>query len=765
MSVRIPLLFVASSLCLLAQSPHETAVENGRKLFDKSCTACHGARAQGGRAANLTKGEWRFGGTDEAIAGNISKGIQGTQMPAFPLPQEDVKSVVAYLRSLEGANRDEPITGDSATGSDLFFGAAGCAKCHMFQGRGGRLGPDLSRIGDEKKLADIRKAIQDPNASLRRGFRTIEVTFNDGHKVTGVAKNEDTFSLQMMDTNEKLHLLNKTQLKEVRQTHETLMPKSTLNDSQISSLLAFLKKGKAQPVEWKPAADFNVSFGRLKNAASEPQNWLTYWGDYAGTHYSRLTQITPANVSQLKSAWSHQFGASNIETVPVVVDGVMFVTGPQSNAAALDARTGRVIWQYTRRLPDVHSNCTVMTNRGVGVLGDRVYLATLDAHLVALDAKTGNVIWDVEVDDYKKGFSITLAPLVIDNKVVVGVTAGECAVTGWIDSFDATTGKKLWRTHTVAQPGDPNRASWAGDSAKYGGAPTWMTGTYDASTDTLFWTTGNPGPDYEGTVRAGDNLYSCSVLALDPATGRMKWYFQYTPHDVHDWDANETPVLVDAVVRGKLRKLLIMANRNAFYYAIDRTTGEFLSGKAFAKQTWAKGLDDKGHPIVIPGTDPTAEGNYVCPDALGAANFAAPSYSESTKLFYVSVRETCATYLSEIKTPAPGQPYTGGGQREDEKQGEQGFIRALEPATGNVKWSTKIQQGSHAAGVLATAGNLVFAASKDGNLMALDAKSGKIVWHYQTGAAMRSSPMSFAVDGKQYIAITNDSTLLTFALP
>ena len=765
MSARVPLLFIVGSLCLPAQSPHENAVEKGGNLFNKACTACHGARAQGGRAANLAKGEWHFGGTDEAIAGNIANGIQGTQMPAFPMADADVKAVVAYLRSLEGANKDEAITGDAAAGSALFFGGAACAKCHMFQGRGGRLGPDLSRIGDEKKLAAIREAIQNPSATLRQGFRTIEATFKDGRKVTGVAKNEDAFSLQMIDTAEKLHLLNKSQLKQVRQTHESLMPASSLGEGQIADLLAFLKNGSAAPGEWKPAADFNVSFERLKNAKNEPHNWLTYWGDYAGTHYSRLKQVTAANAPQLRSAWSHQFGASNIETVPIVVDGVMFVTGPLSNVTALDARTGRVIWRYTRRLPDVHSNCTVMTNRGVGVLGDRVYLATLDAHLVALDAKTGNVIWDVAVDDYKKGFSITLSPLVLNNKVIVGVTAGECAVTGWIDSFDASTGKKLWRTHTVAQPGDPNRASWAGDSANFGGAPTWMTGTYDASTDTLFWTTGNPGPDYEGTVRAGDNLYSCSVLALDPTTGKMKWYFQYTPHDVHDWDANETPVLMDAVVRGKPRKLLIMANRNAFYYAIDRTTGEFVSGKAFAKQTWAKGLDDAGHPIVIPGTDPTPEGNYVCPDALGATNFAAPSYSESTGLFYVSVRETCAIYISEIKAPAPGQPYTGGGQREDEKQGEQGFIRALEPATGNVKWSTKIHQGSHAAGVLATAGDVVFAASKDGNLLALDAKSGKIVWHYQTGAAMRSSPMSYAVDGKQFIAIANDSTLITFSLP
>lgn len=759
----IPLLMLPVGL--LAQSPHETLVQRGAMLFDKSCTACHGAKAQGGRAPNLTRGEWKSGGTDNDIARNISKGIAGTQMPEFPLPAEDVKAIVTYLRSLESTSPEEAVTGNAETGAIAFFGSAKCGNCHMFQGRGGRLGPDLTGIGAERKVSEIRKAIEDPSAALRGGYRTVEVTFNDGRKVIGVAKNEDTFSLQMMDAKEHLHLLNKADLKEVNQTHQSLMPKIALDVTTMADLLAFLKKGKAEPAAWKPAADFNVTDARIRNAAREPQNWLTYWGDLNGHHYSGLTQVTTANASKLQSAWSHQFGASNIETVPIVADGLMFITGPGSNMAALDAATGRKIWDYKRRLPEVHNYCTVMTNRGAGILGDRVYLATLDAHLVALDAKSGAVIWDVEVDDYRKGFSITHAPLIVGNKVFIGVTSGECAVSGWVDAFDATTGKKLWRTHSVAQPGDPNLASWAGDSAKYGGAPTWMTGTYDSATDTLFWTTGNPGPDYEGTVRAGANLYSCSVLALDPATGRMKWYFQYTPHDVHDWDANETPVLMDAVVKGQQRKLLIMANRNAFYYAIDRITGEFVAGKAFAKQTWAKGLDARGHPIVIPGTDPTVEGNYVCPDALGAANFAAPSYSEMTGLFYVSVRETCATYTSVIKKPVAGQPYTGGGQREDEKQGEQGFIRALDPATGDIKWSTPIHLGSHAAGVLATAGGVVFAASKDGNFLALDAVSGKLLWHYQTGASMRSSPMSYAVGGKQFVAIANDSTLLTFSLP
>ncbi|MBM3787086.1 MAG: PQQ-dependent dehydrogenase, methanol/ethanol family, partial [Acidobacteria bacterium] len=468
----------------------------------------------------------------------------------------------------------------------------------------------------------------------------------------------------------------------------------------------------------------------------------------------------------LKSAWTHQMGGDRIETTPLVAGGMMFVTGPLSNASALDARTGKVLWRYTRRLPQVASHCTVMTNRGVALLGDRVYLATLDMHLVALDARSGNVLWESEVEDYKKGFSITHAPLAIDGKIIVGVTAGECALTGWVDAYDAATGKRLWRVHTTPQPGDPNRKTWSPEkSADYGGAPTWTTGTYDADTNTVFWMTGNPGPDYEGRVREGDNLYSCSVLALDPQTGKIKWWFQFTPHDVHDWDANQTPVLVDGVVRGVKRKLLVTAQRNAFYYVLDRTTGEFITGRAFAKQTWAKGLDDKGRPIVLPDTTPTPEGNYVCPDAAGSANWGSPSYDPVNGNFLVSVREACALYVSVNKPPVPGQGFTGGDVRVDPKAGTPGAVRALDVLTGAQKWNFPLHIGSSATGVLGTAGGVVFASSNDGNLIALESKTGKYLWHYNTGAAIISSPMAYAVDGKQYVAIAAQSAILVFALP
>ena len=634
----------------------------GQKLFQKSCTSCHGENAKGGRGPDLTTGQWRWGRSDDAILKNILQGIPGTQMPAIPMATGEGESIVAYLRSLKVNPPDEKLSGDASAGRQLFFGSAKCSHCHMFGGRGGRLGPDLSSIRNERKASELQEAIVDPDKSLRRGYETVEVRLPSGQVVRGAKKNEDTFSIQIMDEKEKLHMLLKQDLKEIKTPHKSLMPAANLNPAERNNVIAFLKNPgpvDLEPAEWKPSADLNVTYSRLKNARAEPQNWLTYWGDYQGTHYSRLDSITPANVGSLPAQWSYQFGAGNNETVPIVVDGLMFVTGPLNNAAALDARTGQPIWRYTRRLPRVASHCTVMTNRGFAILGDRLYMATLDTHLVSLDAKTGSVIWDVPVDDYQKGFSITHAPLAIDGKIIVGVTAGECGLQGFVDAYDAATGKKLWRQWTIAQKGDPARATWSGDSAEFGGGPTWMTGTYDAETDTIFWPTGNPGPDYDGSVRLGANLYTCSVLALDPNTGKMKWYFQFTPHDTHDWDATETPVLIDAMFRGKMRKLLIQANRNAFYYVLDRETGQFLAGKAFSHQTWAKGLDDQGHPVVIAGSDTTAEGSYTCPDATGATNWAAPSYDPKTNLFFVAVREACAIYTSKTKEPRPGSGLHG----------------------------------------------------------------------------------------------------------
>lgn len=753
--MRCVLLLLLLASFSAAQHPD---IDRGKQIFLKNCSACHGDTAKGGRGSDLTTGEWKHGGSDEELVRNITKGIPGTQMPSVPVPEADARLIVAFLRKIGGESESRQIKGDAASGREVFFGAGGCSQCHMYGGRGGVLAVDLTEVRARSRVADLAKAMQRP-------VQWTEARSAAGKAVRGIRKNEDTFTLHLMDEQSRWHFLPKRDysLRVVESPHPALTA------GQRDDLLAFLVNSPLAydpPEKWTPASDFNVTFQRLKNAKAEPQNWLTYWGDLRGTHSSGLRQITPANVSRMKTEWVHQLGGTTVETTPIVVDGMMFVTGPLNDAKALDARTGQAIWEYKRRLPQVASHCTVMTNRGLAVLGDRLYLATLDMHLLALDAKSGNLIWDVEVDDYRKGFSITHAPLAIDGKIVVGVTSGECALTGFVDAYDAASGKKLWRTFSTPQPGDPNRKTWEPEtSADYGGAPTWMTGTYDPDTDTIFWMTGNPGPDYDGSVRLGDNLYACSVLALDPKTGRMKWWFQFTPHDVHDWDGNQTPVLVDAVLGGRKRKLLLTAQRNAFYYVLDRETGEFLQGQAFAKQTWSKGLDAKGRPIVLPDTTPTPAGNYVCPDAAGAANWGSPSYDEATGSFLVSVREACATYTSVTKDPVPGEGYTGGGQEIDPKQGTPGAVRALDALTGAVRWNFPLEIGSSATGVLSTAGGVVFASSHDGNLIALDSRTGKYLWHYYTGARIVASPMAYAVDGKQYVAIASQSAIFVFALP
>ena len=749
------LLAICTSFAL-TQHP-DNAVNEGARLFAQNCSACHGDNAKGGRGPDLTSGQWKHGGSDEEIIRNTIKGIPGTQMPAISVSETDARKIVAFLRSLAGKGKPEDVTGNIEAGRQLFFGAAKCSTCHMFGGRGDILGADLTDVRSRQRIAEIAKQMQAP-------IKFVEARLASGATVFGIKKSEDTFTLHLMDEQRKWHFLNKREatIKNSDQPHPALTPKE--NDD----LLAFLVKAE-QVYEpdaiWKPAADFNITFARLNNSQAEANNWLSYWGDLRGTHYSGLKQITPQNIAALKSAWMLQLGGTNVETTPIVVDGMMFVTGPLNTVTALDARTGQTIWKYNRKLPQVASHCTVMTNRGLAVLGDRLYLATLDMHLVALNAKSGNIIWDVETDDYRKGLSNTHAPLAIDEKIIIGVTAGECALTGYVDAFDAATGKKLWRTYTTPQKGDPNRKTWEPESAAdFGGAPTWMTGTYDSDTKTLFWTTGNPGPDYDGSVRGGDNLYSCSVIALEPETGKMKWWFQYTPHDVHDWDGNETPMLIDGVIKGKKRKLLVTAQRNAFYYVLDRETGEFLNGQAFAKQTWAKGLDAKGRPIVLPNTTPTPEGNYVCPDAAGSANWGSPSYDPATNFFLVSVREACATYTSVTKNPTPGQGYTGGGQEID-ANGTPGAVRALDALTGAVKWNFPLQIGASSTGVLGTAGGVVFASSNDGNLIALDHRTGKYLWHYYTGARIMASPIAYAVNGKQYVAIASQSAIFVFGLP
>ena len=507
-----------------------------------------------------------------------------------------------------------------------------------------------------------------------------------------------------------------------------------------------------------------VSHERILKSSAEPGNWLTYSGNYSGHRFSPLEQINDRNVARLKPVWSYQVNSlQKFESTPLVVDGVMYLSEAPSNVTALDTRTGRPLWKYRRVLPDDVRVCCGMVNRGVAVLGDLVYIGTVDAHLVALDSKTGEVRWDTTVADYKAGYSITVAPLAVKDKIVVGMAGGEYGVRGFLDAYDAKTGKRAWRFWTIPGPGEPGNQSWKGDTWKTGSATTWVTGAFDPESNLIYWGTGNPGPDWNGEQRGGDNLYSDCLIAVDADSGKLKWYFQFTPHDVHDWDATEVPILVDGEVRGKKRKMVVFANRNAFYYVLDRTSGEFLAGKAYAKQTWAKGLDDSGRPVVLEGTSPSLAGTKVWPSVSGSNNWYSPSYSPRTDLLYVATRESGSIYFLGEAEYKEGEQFNGGGFRSIPGEEEYGAIRALHPATGAVAWEYKLFTPPW-AGVLSTAGNLVFGSTNEGQAFALQASTGKPLWRYQAGGMARANPVSYTSDGKQYVAMAIGTALYVFGL-
>ena len=501
---------------------------------------------------------------------------------------------------------------------------------------------------------------------------------------------------------------------------------------------------------------------RLLDSAKEPQNWLMYSGDYSGHRFSKLDQINSSNANALVPRWAYQtMAGGKFETTPLVVDGILYATGQDNRAFALDAKSGRPIWLYQRALPADIRPCCGRVNRGLAILGDKVFFGTLDTHVVALDSKTGNVIWDATAFDYQKGYSITLAPLAIKNLVIVGVSGGEYGIRGFIDAYDATTGERKWRFYTVPGPGEPGHETWEADSWKIGGAPAWITGSYDPATNTTFWTTGNPSPSNRGEGRAGDNLYSNSLLALDPDTGRLKWYFQFTKHDEHDWDATQVPVMID---KGE-KHLIVQANRNGFFYVVDRSTGKLISSNPYAKVTWSNSKDAEGRPAPLKEASPTLEGSRVCPGAAGATNWMSPTYDPETKLFYVTAREQCDIFSTAPQPYDEGHAYYGSAYfPNDDTAPFWGALRAIDPDTGKIKWEWKHPSPTW-SGALSTAGGLVFTGDAEGNFIALDAANGKSLWHFQCGASVYSSPMSFAIDGKQYVAVAAGSTLFTFALP
>ncbi len=503
-----------------------------------------------------------------------------------------------------------------------------------------------------------------------------------------------------------------------------------------------------------------VSDVQLREANSA--NWLHYNGSYDSRRHSALNQINTATVDGLVPKWVfHVPGATHLETVPIVVDGVMYVTQP-NEVYALDARSGRQIWDY-RRIPARQKG----PNRGVAVWHDKVYITTPDAYLIALNAASGNVIWETKLAEASDGYWSPAAPLVVNGKVIAGIAPSDHGLNGFLDAYDATTGERLWRFNPIPKPGEAGSETWAGDSWKTGGGDTWLTGSYDPELNLLYWGIGNPAPDFNGDVRKGDNLYTECVVALDLDTGKLKWYFQFTPHDTMDWDAVEIPVLVDAMYQGKMRKLMAHADRNGFYYLLDRVTGKFLQGAPFVHQlNWATGLTPEGRPLRIPGIEPSLKGTKVCPAAIGAANWQSPAYNPDTGLFYVVAQEGCGMANKSTETFRPGGfQYRATGDVDLRDDSWKVYVRALDLTTGKLRWeSERIGSTGFGGGLLSTAGGLLFSGELNGEFVAMDAKTGKAIWHFYTGQQITSQPVTYGVNGKQYVAITSASDVLSFGL-
>ena len=526
-----------------------------------------------------------------------------------------------------------------------------------------------------------------------------------------------------------------------------------------------------------------VSFERILRADREPQNWLTYSGGIFSQRYSPLTQIAPANVKNLELQWVFQTRGpaeptEKFEATPLVVDGVMYTVLAPNHVVALDAATGRLFWMYSPRLSPLARVCCGRVNRGLAILGETLFMGTIDGHLIAIDAKNGKPVWDVSVSKPDLGYSFTMAPLVVKDKVIMGPAGGEYGIRGFIAAFDAKTGREVWRFNTVPGPGEPGHDSWpAGSNAwERGGGSIWVTGSYDPDLNLMYWGVGNPGPDWNADPRPGDNLYTDSVVAIDPDTGTLKWHYQFTPHDEFDYDSTQVPVLTDIEWRGRTRKVMLWANRNGFWYVLDRTNGEFLQGKPFVRVNWAEGIDEKGVPKRM--LNATPEGTLVYPNNQGATNWYSPSFSPRTGLFYIpSWMDTSSTYTKGPVEYKAGNQYVGrfptmqvpalrtGPGPINQRLPEEawGAIQAFDPKSGELKWQFKMSDVTD-SGVLSTASDLVFAGGREGYFFALHARTGELLWKSSVGGQVSAGPMSYAVAGKQYVAIAAGSALFVYGL-
>lgn len=622
------------------------------------------------------------------------------------------------------------------------YGAV-CARCHGADGNGGELGPGivtrLAERNDTQLAALVRDglpgagmpafAIPDPEMGALVAFlRTLRPTrgsapervaveTTDGRRLEGLALNRTSLDLQLLSDDQRIHLLRRV--------------------------------------------------GERYRPVTSQADWPTYNGQVGGNRFSTLDQIDKGNVARLAPRWVFTLSdTSRLEVTPVVVDGIMYVTAA-NECYALDAGNGRRIWAYRRpRTKGLAGDAAGGINRGVAVAGDRVFMVTDHAHIIALNRSTGALLWDTEMADWRQNYGATSAPLTVGRLVFSGTSGGDEGNRGFVAAFDQETGKEAWRFWTVPKRGEPGSETWQGKDIDHPCASAWLTGTYDRDLDTLYWPTGNPCPDYDGRERRGDNLYSDSILALDARTGRLKWYFQYTPHDVWDWDAQQPPVLVDADWQGERRRLLLHANRNGFFYVLDRAQGQLLLARAFVRKlTWAREIAPDGRPVLVPDQEPTPEGRKVCPAVEGATNWFSTSFNPATGLYYVQTLEKCTIYTLAPREWQAGQSYYGGTTKDVPDEPGQKVLRAIDFRTGQVAW--ELPQAGPAqswGGTLATSSGLVFFGEDGGALMAVDASTGRPLWHFQANTQWKASPMTYLFDGKQHIAVAAGPTILSFAL-
>jgi PQQ-dependent dehydrogenase (methanol/ethanol family) len=734
-------------------------------LYGSNCSGCHGADTLGtDHAPKLTGNPDVRRRTVDQLRNLIKSGIPSGGMPAFgTLPPQQIDAITAYIHSLNSPASQAIVPGDASLGGQYFWGDGNCGSCHMVHGRGSSTGPDLSDVGSRLTLDEIHTALLHPDQNITPGYDLVTVTLHDGKTLQGFARGRTNFELQLQGLDGTLHLLQATDIVKLVDESRSLMKPVNGPPEQIQNLSAYLSQ--LTGIEPSPLKEANtqssshaqdVDFSRILDP--RPGDWPTYNGKLDGNRYSSLTQINAANVKDLVLKWIFPMPHFGLESTPIVVDGIMYVSG-NNQAYALNALTGAQIWKYSRPpTPGLVGDASVGTNRGVAILEDKIFVVTDNAHLLALNRLTGSLVWDVVMPEEKEHYGSTVSPLILNDTVIAGVSGGDWGMRGFIACYKASTGELLWRHWTLpAKAGDPGIETWGKEPPLLAGGSTWLTGTYDKETDTLYWATGNPWPDRDDRNRPGDNLFTDCILAMNPRTGEVKWYFQFTPHDTADRDAEEPPVLVDTEYHGKPRKLLLHADRNGFFYVLDRTNGELLLTKTFLHRVnWATGIGTDGRPklAVLPATASDREKG--CPD--NAANWSSTAFSHTTRLYYLMTLEAC----HEIETP---------GQQKASAHPEtpaERYMRAINIDTGDVTWEIA-QRGPVIlktwSGVLGTAGGIVFYGDPNGAFVAVDERNGKTLWHFDTNVGMKASPMTFAVDGKQFVAVAAGSAFLCFGLP